>query len=122
MVELSLCRNSWLNSAKKPRHDGLLLDPYEVGHQWYEVDLPSMQLGLNMANVPLPLRAKAQFTLEALPIRDDERVVDYRQSCYAQFKASNDQQTALQWLQREAPLIAEAIQRWQAAKPGQPLP
>ena len=113
---------SWMNSAKKPHHDGLLLDPYEVGPGWFEVDLPSMQLLLNPANVPAAMLAKAQYTLNTLPIRDDERVVDYRESCYAEYKASADKPTAMQWLRREAPLIAEAIERWQAANPGQPLP
>ena len=113
---------SWMNSAKKPHHDARLLDPYEVGPGWFEVDLPSMQLLLNPANVPAAMLAKAQFTLDTLPIRDDERVVDYRASCYAEYKASTDKPTALQWLRREAPLIAEAIERWQAANPRRPLP
>ena len=114
--------SSWINSAKKPQHDGRLLDPYEVRAGWFEVVLPSMQLVLNQAKIPARLLAKAQFTLDRLPIRDDERVVDYRASCYTQFKNSPDQITARQWLHREAPLIAEAIERWQAANPGQPLP
>ncbi len=114
---------SWLNSAKKPCHDGLLLDPYEVGPGWFEVELPSMQLVVNPAVIPTPeLVAKARFTLDTLPICDDERVVDFRAMCYAEYKASHDKPTALQWLRRMAPLIAEAIERWEGANPGQPLP
>ncbi len=113
---------SWMNSAKKPLYDGLLLDPYEVKTGWFEVILPSMQLVLNEALIPQNLLVKARFTLETLPIRDDERVVDFRSHWYDAYKSAADKPTALQLLQNAAPLIAEAIQRWEAANPGLPLP
>lgn len=113
---------SWINSAKKPEHDGLLLDPYEVQPGWFSIVLPSMQLVLNEANVPAEFLAKARFTIATLPIRDDERVVDFRAMCYTLYKASPDKVTAMQWLRGIAPLIAEAIEQWQAANLNQPLP
>jgi hypothetical protein len=81
-----------------------------------------MELRLNEAIIPPRWLIKARFTLANLPIRDDERVVDYRASAYAFYKTSGDKPTALQWLRREAPLVSEAIERWEIANPGQPLP
>jgi hypothetical protein len=52
---------SWMNSAKKPQHDGKLLDPYEVGAGWFEIDLPIMELVLNESEHPRTTAGKGTF-------------------------------------------------------------
>lgn len=106
--------SSWINSAKKPIHDGNVIDPYLVQAGWFEVILPSMQLQANFALIPVPLHSKVIYTLEHLPIRDDERVVTYRQECYELYKANPQ----MDWLKREAPLVGFAVEKWLAANPG----
>lgn len=106
----------WLNSAKKPKHDGKWLDPYEVGADWFELSIPDMQLSLHLDRVPVELREKARFTFENLPIRHDERIIRLRTYIYGQFK--NGELTML-GLAHKAPLIADAVRRFNTQR-GQP--
>ena len=48
-------------NKSKGNLDDQLLDPYEVGNDWFEVILPSLQLILT-DNVPASERQRAQFT------------------------------------------------------------
>ncbi len=109
----------WLNSAKKPEHDGKWLDPYETRAGWFELSIPDMQLALHLDRVPKALREKAKFTFENLPIRDDERIIRLRTFIYGQFKGG---ELTMAGLLKKAPLLADAVRRWQAANPGEPLP
>jgi hypothetical protein len=86
---------------------------------WFELSIPDMQLSLHLNLVPAALRDKAKFTFENLPIRDDERIIRLRTFIYGQFKTG---ELTMPGLRRKAPLLAEALERWQAANPGQPLP
>lgn len=116
---------SWMNAAKKPDHDGKILDPYEVKSGWFEILLPSMQLQVNKKNVTKTaphLLSKAEYTVSHLPIRDDERVIRFRADAYKQYKDSPDKPTALLWLKRSVPLIAEAVIEWEKNHPKDPLP
>lgn len=60
--------------------------------------------------VPQQQRQKAEFTLERLRLRDDERVIRQRQSWYELYL---DGDITLQGLEKKAPLIARAIRKKQ---------
>jgi len=64
-----------------PDFDDQVLDPFDLGEDWFEILLPSLQLVLT-DKVPQQQRQKAEFTLERLRLRDDERVLRQRQSWY----------------------------------------
>lgn len=98
--------NQAMNASKK-NADAQVLDPYEVGVGWFEVILPSLQLQLT-SRVPPALRAKAEFTLERLGLRDGERVIRARRQWYALYQ---DGDLTLDGLRQCAPLIADAVSR-----------
>ena len=98
--------NQAMNASKK-NADDQVLDPYEVGDGWFEVILPSLQLQLT-SRVPHALRAKAEFTLERLGLRDGERVIRARRQWYALYQAG---ELTLDGLRLCAPLIADAVSR-----------
>lgn len=95
-----------LNSSKQNADDAVL-DPYQVGEGWFEIQLPSLQMHVTNA-VPPELRAKADCTLTRLKLRDGERVIRWRQSWYEMYKRGG---LTLDELRRVAPLIAAAIDK-----------
>lgn len=95
-----------LNSSKGNK-DGALLDPFEVGKAWFEIELPSLQMRVADC-VPDAHRAKAEFTLKALKLRDGERIIRWRQSWYALYLSGD---LTLDGLRQMAPLIADAVDR-----------
>lgn len=94
-----------LNSSKRDADDAVL-DPFEVGAGWFEIILPSLQMRLTDA-LPLALRAKAEFTLKRLKLRDGERVIRWRRSWYRMY---TDGQLTLEGLRVVAPLLAAAVE------------
>ncbi len=72
--------SAWINSSKGTLDDQVL-DPLDLGEDWFEILLPSLQLVLT-DKVPPQQRQKAEFTLERLRLRDDERVLRQRQQWY----------------------------------------
>ena len=94
-----------INSAKKPAWDGKLLDPFEVNDDWFEIQLPSMQL-VFVGEVPNDVRARIDFTLDKLHLRDGEEVVRLR---HEWVKLYEQKKLSLAGLQDMAPLIARAI-------------
>ena len=95
-----------MNNIKRTK-DKTVLDPFEVSEGWFEIQLPSLQMIVTTA-VPQSLRDKAEFTLKALKLRDDERVIRWRQSWY-DFYLSGD--LNLEGLRKVAPLIAAAVDK-----------
>jgi hypothetical protein len=95
-----------LNSSKKNLDDDIL-DPYDVGDDWFEILLPSLQLVITDA-VPLAFRAKPEFTLERLKLRNGTLIVKYRQSWYQMYQAGK---LNLAGLHDVAPLIARAVEK-----------
>jgi hypothetical protein len=95
-----------LNKSKQ-NADDLVLDPHEVGEDWFEIELPSLQMRVTSA-VPPTQREKAAFTLKRLKLRDGERVIRWRQSWYELYLNG---QLNLEGLYRVAPLIARAIEK-----------
>ena len=100
--------SGWLNSSKQ---DAAVLDPFEVKDGWFEILLPSLQLVATHA-VPQELRAMAEFTLERLRLRDDERVIRQRREWYRMYETG---ELSLDGLGLKAPLIARAVERQRQA-------
>ncbi len=110
-----------VNGSKK-NHDDAVLDPFEVGQDWFEVILPSMQL-ICTSRVPAHLQAKADFTLGKLHLVNGKKVRRNRMRWYEDYKKNlQDSSTGISIgaLEHIAPLIASAVKRLQAN--GQPLP
>ena len=97
--------SGWINSSK--RDVDQILDPFEIGEDWFEILLPSLQLVLT-ERVPSELRQRAEFTLERLHLRDDERVIRQRRA-WLQLYEQGD--LTLEGLHKMAPLIARAVAR-----------
>lgn len=95
-----------MNACKKVA-DATVLDPYEVGPGWFQIILPSMQMRVT-DRVPIALRAKAEFTIVRLGLRDGERVLRARRAWYAEYQAGH---LPLETLRRYAPLVAEAVSK-----------
>jgi hypothetical protein len=85
----------------------LVLDPYEVDADWFQVLLPSLQLVLT-DKVPDGIRALAEFTLEKLGLRDQEFVVRCRREWFREYQEGR---LTLDGLWRFAPLVARAVER-----------
>lgn len=99
---------AWINSSKQTV-DEQVLDPFEVEDGWFEILLPSLQLVLTDA-VPPAQRARAQFTIERLHLRDDERIIRQRQEWFRMYRTG---ELTLDGLRRKAPLIAGAVEKQQ---------
>jgi hypothetical protein len=95
-----------LNSSKR-NADDTVLDPFEVQAGWFEIELPSLQMRVTDA-VPIAFRAKAEYTLTRLGLRDGERVLRWRQSWYEQYLSGN---LTVDGLRKWAPLIADAVEK-----------
>jgi hypothetical protein len=100
--------SAWINSSKQTA-DERVLDPYEVGDDWFEILLPSLQLVIT-DRVPVEYRARAEYTLQRLHLRNDERVVRQRQEWYRMYR---ENEITLDGLRKKAPLIARAIAKQQ---------
>ncbi len=95
-----------LNSSKKDLDDEIL-DPYDVGDDWFEILLPSLQLVIT-DTVPTSFRAKAEFTLTHLKLGNGARLIKWRQSWYQMYQAGK---LTLAGLHDVAPLIARAVEK-----------
>ena len=105
--------SAWINSSKGSK-DEQVLDPFQIDDDWFEVILPSLQLVIT-EKVPVHEQARARFTLESLPLRDDERMIRWRQEWYRMY---SDGELTLEGLEKKAPLIARAVRK-QMAEQGQ---
>jgi hypothetical protein len=103
---------SGIMNAIKKNADDAVLDPYDVGAGWFEISLPSLQLEIT-SKVPRALRAKAEYTLKRLRLRDGERVIRWRASWYDMYLAK---ELPLAGLRRVAPLLAAAVAKANAAQ------
>ncbi|MGN8139857.1 hypothetical protein ACTJK3_02990 [Pseudomonas sp. 22105] len=112
--------DAWINSSKSKKRSADLLDPFEVGEGWFEIILPSLQLVVT-DSVPDAFRARAENTLQQLPIRDDERVLRVRRKWLELYEQGR---LDLEGLREMAPLIAAAIEKRDAlaSPPERPAP
>jgi hypothetical protein len=97
--------SGWMNSSKKTSGANVI-DPFEVGEDWFCILLPSLQLILNEANIPLDQLERARFTLERLHLRDDERIIRQRREWFRMYQEG---ELTLEGLEKKAPLIAHAV-------------
>ena len=99
--------SGWINSSKQNVPSADLLDPLTVGHGWFEIILPSLQLRIT-DSVPCGLRARAKYTLKRLHLIHDERVLRQRRMWYGMYQCG---ELTLNGLRKVAPLIAAAVQK-----------
>lgn len=97
--------SAWINSSKKTLRSSDILDPFEVEDGWFELILPSLQLVVS-DSLPESLRERAEFVLDRLHLRDDERVVRQRREWYRMYQEG---ELSLEGLKKKAPLIARAV-------------
>lgn len=98
--------SAWINSSKKDLKSTQILDPCAVQDGWFRILLPSLQLEITDA-IPAAIRPTAEFVLNRLHLRDDERVLRQRREWYRMYQ---DAELTLEGLAKKAPLIAAAVQ------------
>lgn len=103
--------SQWINSSKsgKKNEPMRVLDPFEVNDMWFELILPSLQLVVS-DSIPENLRRRAEYTLERLHLRDDERVLRQRREW---FRMYCEGELTIEGLRKKAPLIARAVEKQQ---------
>ena len=79
---------AWINSSKGNVPADRLLEPFAIENGWFELHLPSLQLRVS-ATIPEALRERAEYVLERLRLRDDERVMRQRREWYACINTAN---------------------------------
>ncbi len=95
----------WINSSKQTKE---VLDPHDVGDEWFEIHLPSLQLMLVPEKIPPNYLELAKRTLTDLPIAHDERVLKQRRCWYKMYL---EKKLHLDGLREVAPLIAIAVEK-----------
>ena len=96
---------AWINSSKGNVPAARLLDPFDIEDGWFELHLPSLQLRVS-DSIPDELRDRAEYVLERLRLRDDERVMRQRREWYRMYQDGELSRTGLEG---KAPLIAAAV-------------
>lgn len=99
-----------LNSKKG---ELLLLDPFEVQDDWFELHLPSLHLHLTRA-VPIELRERAATTVRALGLDSGRLVMRWRR---AELRLFAEGRTTLSLIKERTPLLGRALEKLFAAKP-----
>ncbi len=92
-------------NQRKSNH--LVLDPFRVKDDWFEILLPSLQLVLTTA-VPARQRKLAEFTIQCLGLRNSEVVIRYRKGFFDLYREGN---LTIKGLEEVAPLIATAVRK-----------
>lgn len=101
--------SGWINSSKQNLTSAQLLDPFDVGEDWFEILLPSLQL-VATKTIPTKYRKRAQTMLTRLGLRDDERILRQRREWYRLYQ---EKKLTLDGLRELAPLIATAVEKQQ---------
>jgi hypothetical protein len=98
---------AWINSSKSALRADQLVDPFDVGEDWFEVLLPSCQMVMT-DRCPPELRDRARTMLTRLKLGDGEAVLGYRQEWYRMY---TEGELTLEGLARKAPLLARAARK-----------
>lgn len=98
----------WFNSKKQHARASALIDPLAVADGWFELSWPDLQLGVTEL-CPLELRAKAAYMLDALELRNGDKVIKNRRAYRDLFERHGP--SALPILDEQAPLVARAIRK-----------
>ena len=96
---------AWINSSKGNTPAARLLDPFDIEDGWFELHHPSLQLRVS-DTIPDEFRERAEYVVDRLHLRDDERVIRQRSAWYSLYRSG---ELSLDGLRRMAPLIAAAI-------------
>ena len=96
---------AWVNSSKGNVPAGDLLDPHEIEDGWFELLLPSLQLRVSRT-IPDELRDRAEYVLNRLHLRSDERILRQRRAWYEMYQRG---ELTREGLERMAPLIAARV-------------
>ncbi len=105
--------NSNVNSSKKTKK---VWDPFEIEFEWFEIDLRNMFMVLS-PSAPHNLKDLLQYTLENLPICDDDESITFRMKFYRFYK---DKKAHIDVLRNVVPVLALTIERYEDE--GLPLP
>jgi hypothetical protein len=100
---------AWVNSSKSALRASELLDPCEIGEDWFEIVLPLCQLRVT-ERCPEDLRGRAHFMLRRLGLDHGPNVLSFRQKIYEMYRKG----LPLEEVEKLAPLIARAIRKEQA--------
>lgn len=103
--------SSGVVNSRKGNHDDAILDPCKVMEGWFEVTLHGFLLLLTDA-IPEEQRAKAEFTLEELELRNGHHARMGRWLWYERYW--NNGAPLLDLLEKDAPLVAAAVRKAQA--------
>jgi len=98
--------SGWINSSKQNLKAAEIFDPFEIEDGWFKIILPSLQLIVSEA-IPPEHRARAEFVLKRLHLRDDERVIRQRREWLKLYQQGD---LSIQGLHSKAPLIARAVE------------
>ena len=96
---------AWINSSKGNTPAARLLDPFEIEDGWFDLHLPSLQLRV-ADTIPDEFRERAEYVLDRLHLRNDERVMRQRSAWYSLYRSG---ELSSDGLEKMAPLIAAAI-------------
>jgi hypothetical protein len=99
--------SGWINSSKQSLRSHDIIDPFEVGDDWFELLLPSLQLVLT-DKVPAAWVERARTMLGRLHLGHDERVLRQRREWYRMYQEGK---LTLEGLAEVAPLIAQAVKK-----------
>lgn len=105
--------SSGLMNQSKGTQDTKVLDPFLVGPDWFELELPSLQMKLT-SSVPANEVARAAHTLKRLKLAHGEAIIRWRLQWYCLFETGK---LTLAGLRQVAPLIADAVVKHQAGMP-----
>lgn len=94
-------------NSRKGNVDQMILDPFEVEDNWFEIQIPSLQL-LPTGKIPPEYIERARFTLERLRLKDDEHIIQIRQEWLNMYKNGL---LPIEGLRKVAPLVADAVER-----------
>jgi hypothetical protein len=99
--------DSSINSSKSNLRADQVLDPFEVGDDWFEIRLPQCEMFLT-ERCPPEYRERAQTMLGRLKLGKGENIVEVRQEWYQTYLTG---EMTLDGLERKAPLIARAVRK-----------
>jgi hypothetical protein len=83
------------------------VDPFEVGIDWFEIVLPSLEL-VATDRVPDAWKTRVQTMLGRLHLGRDERVMRQRREWFRMYQEG---ELTLDGLEKKAPLIAMAVRK-----------
>jgi hypothetical protein len=89
----------------KGKLDDRILDPFVVEDDWFEIQIPDLQLVLT-DKIPAELHEQGLFTIEKLQLQNSDWILRQRARYYNGYLAGK---YSLELLDEDAPMIARAI-------------